>query len=106
MIPVYNATQYSGWSGIFLYLNSISTLFIPGTFFMVFMITFITSLIYQQKTMNLSNPSASFTAAAFLTWVSSIILSLIAGLVLTSYILITSSILIVGFLWLVFSGRE
>ena len=105
MVTLYNSTLYPGYSGLLIYVNTLNTLFIPGMLFMIFMIAFLGSLMYQQKSMNMTNPGGSFAFASFLTLVVCIILSLIPGLVVTTYLLILLALTIVAVIWVFTSDR-
>jgi len=90
----------------FIYAAEIVPQFVPMMLFSLFIIVALGGYFAQLRISGRGNFAVSFTAGAFVTTVSAFVLSIVPHLVPISVLLTCVGILIVGVIWLMFSGRE
>ena len=88
---------------LFIYVNDVVSIFVPGILFAFFMIIFAGSFFLQKREFGVGDAPVSFLVAGFATTVGALLMSLIAGLINTTFIIISFSVMVIGAMWVFFS---
>ncbi len=100
-ISARNTTE--GLHILFIYVNDIVPVFIPGILFAFFIILFTGSFFLQKRESGIGDAPTSFLVAGFSTTVGALLMTLIPGLINTTVVIISFSVTIIGALWVFFS---
>lgn len=100
-ISARNTTE--GLHILFVYVNDVVPIFIPGILFASFMIIVMSSFFLQKRDTGTGDLPASFLVAGFSTTVAALLMTLIPGLINTTYVIIVFSVTIIGALWTYFT---
>ena len=93
----------TGIAGLFLYPASVVSLFIPLILFALFTITLLATYFSQRRLTGRGSFTASFAIAGYLTAVTSIVMSLIPGLINNYTMVVCVAVAVVATLILLIS---
>jgi len=96
----------TGLDQMFVYAADVVPLFIPFFLLSFFIIIVLASYFSSKRLSNDGDLAASFAVAGFSTFILALVMSLIPGLIPTTYVVIILAIAILGVLFLFFSKRR
>ena len=96
----------TGLDQMFAYAADTVPLFIPLFLFSFFIIITLASYFSSKRLSNDGDLAASFAVAGFSTVIIALVMSLIPGLIPTTYVVITIAVTVLGILFLFFSKRR
>ena len=91
---------------MFVYVADVVPIFIPLFLFSFFIIVTLASYFSSKRLSNDGDLAASFAVAGFSTFILALVMSLIPGLIPTTYVVIMLAVLILAVLFLFFSKRR
>lgn len=99
-----NRNQSEGFQVLFIYANDITDgWYLNLVLFALFMITALGSYFSMYRTRNKGDFSVSFAVAGYVTFITSLLMSLIPNLINTSIVIICFALAVVGSLWMLLS---
>ena len=96
----------TGLDQMFVYAADVVPIFIPLFLFSFFIIITLASYFSSKRLSNDGDLAASFVVAGFATVILALVMSLIPGLIPTTYVVIIIAITVLGILFLFFSRRR
>lgn len=96
----------TGLDQMFVYAADTVPIFIPLFLFSFFIIITLASYFSSKRLGNDGDLAASFTVAGFTTFILSLVMTLIPGLIPTTYVIIVLAVAVLGVLFLFFSKRR
>ena len=96
----------TGLDQMFLYAAEVVPIFIPLFLFSFFIIITLASYFSSKRLSSDGDLAASFAVAGFSTFILALVMSLIPGLISTTYVVITIAVTVLGVLFLFFSKRR
>ncbi len=96
----------TGLDQMFVYAAEVVPIFIPLFLFSFFIIITLASYFSSKRLSNDGDLAASFAVAGFSTVILALVLSLIPGLIPTTYVVIVIAVAVLGILFLFFSKRR